>query len=144
MQNVGTVKALFFTSKESKETIRQTTLHIDPKGILGDKHYGGMPERSILISSLESYAITEKFGIQMPYGYLGENILMDYNPYHLPVGTHLHIGECTFEITQNCTLCNHLAAIDKRIPDLLKHDRGIFAKALTLGILREGDAITLD
>ena len=98
----------------------------------------------MLISSLESYEMAkEQLDVEMPYGYLGENILIDYNPYHLPAGNRLKIGSAVFEITQNCTLCNHLSKLDKRIPKLLRDDRGIFAKVIEAGDVNVGDDIYL-
>ncbi len=120
-------------------------LTLDKNGILNDKHYNKDPERSILISSLESYHMAkEKLGVQMPEGYLGENLLIDVNPYHLSHGTQLHIGTAILEITQNCTLCNHLSKLDKRIPKLLKNDRGIFAKVIQAGTIKVNDILYLE
>jgi len=144
MKKVGKVCALFTSDKETKAPCRQTLLTLDCQGIHDDKHYGGMIERTVLISSTESYTLVkEKIGISMPYGYLGENLLIDFNPYNLPLGTQLKIGDTLLEITQNCTLCNHLSTLDKRIPKLLKDDRGIFAKVVQPGHIRQKDTIFL-
>ena len=141
MKEVGQTFALF--SKKEKHQ-QHNTLYLDLQGIQGDKHYGKNSERSILITSLESYQLTSQvYNISMPYGYLGENILMSYNPYHLPAGSQLQIGKAVLEITQNCTLCNHLAVLDKRLPKLLKHDRGIFAKVIKEGEIKTKDTIFL-
>ena len=145
MQEVGTVHALFISQKGMDEPIARDLLQLDPKGIIEDKHYGSSPERTVLITSLDSYSMAkEVLGIEMPHGYLGENLLIDYNPYHLPLGTRLTIGTTELEITQNCTLCNHLSKLDKRIPKLLKDDRGIFAKVLKEGAIRIKDTIVLE
>jgi MOSC domain-containing protein YiiM len=111
---------------------------------MNDKFYNKNPNRSVLISSLDSYTITKKFNIDMPFGYLGENILLDYNPHKLKIGTHLKIGDVILEITQNCTICNHLAIIDKSIPELLKNDRGVFAKVIKGGDIKEEDDVCLE
>jgi MOSC domain-containing protein YiiM len=79
----------------------------------------------------------------MPFGSLGENILIDYNPYHLTAGDQLRIGEVLLEISQNCTMCDHLSKIDENLPTLLKDDRGIFAKVIKGGVIQPGDEITL-
>jgi MOSC domain-containing protein YiiM len=144
MQEVGNVQALFISRKTIPEPVERETIHADPKGILEDKHYGSTPERTVLIASLESYLMAQReLGTRMPYGYLGENLLIDYNPYHLPLGTKLQAGSVTLEITQNCTLCNHLAKLDKRIPKLLKNDRGIFAKVVKAGEIKVGDTVSI-
>ena len=77
----------------------------------------------------------------MPYGSLGENILMDYNPYHLQVGDQIKVGELTLEITQNCTLCKGLSKVDSKAPKLLKDHRGIFAKTVTDGTISIADTV---
>ncbi len=104
-------------------------LYLDADGVIGDKFHGVDIDRSILISTIDSYKMAEDMGINLEYGLLGENILMDYNPYGLPTGANIAIGdEVILEISQHCTLCKSLTKIDNRLPKLLKDDRGIFAK----------------
>jgi len=143
MQHVGKVLSLYISDKETSRSIKENSIEVDCQGILQDKHYNQDVERSILITSIQSYEIVNRYGIDIPYGTLGENLLIDFNPYHLPLGTKLQIGETLLEITQNCTLCKHLAIHDKRIPKLLKNDRGIFAKAIKGSHLSAGDGIYL-
>jgi len=144
MRDVGTVHALFISRRGKESPLKKSELQLDPRGIIDDKHYDTTPERAILVTSLESYDMAlRELGVEMPHGYLGENLLVDFNLYRLPVGTHLRIGSTVLEITQNCTLCNHLSALDKRIPKLLKDDRGIFAKVISGGSIKEGDSILL-
>lgn len=145
MQNnaIGTVVSLFISDKETKDVIQKETLKLDEKGIYKDRHYDKDISRSVLITSLESYAMVSNRGIHMEHGSLGENLLIDYNPYHLSVGEKLKIGTTILEISQPCTLCNHLASIDKCIPKLLKNDRGIFAKVIQAGNIKKGDTIFL-
>ncbi len=144
MRDVGTVHALFISQLGKESPLKKRELQLDPRGIIDDKHYDTTPERTVLVTSLESYDMAlRELGVEMPHGYLGENLLIDYNPYRLPVGTHLLIGSTVLEITQNCTLCNHLSALEKRIPQLLKDDRGIFAKVVSQGTIREGDTVSV-
>jgi MOSC domain-containing protein YiiM len=143
MQAIGKLLALYISDKETSNMVEKRYINAEINGIVHDKHYGQDIDRSVLITSLESYTLLETHGITIPYGVLGENLLIDYNPYHLPVGTHLKIGETILEITQNCTLCKHLAVHDKRIPKLLKHDRGIFAKVIQSGTIKKDDLLYL-
>ena len=140
---VGNVISLFLSHHQKKERIEKDYIVVNDKGILEDKFYDKDIERSILITSLDSYAITKKLNIDMPYGSLGENILIDYNPYQLTPGTKIHIGNTLLEISQYCTICNHLSSIDTRVPHLLKNDRGIFAKVLKKGDIKKGDKVEL-
>jgi MOSC domain-containing protein YiiM len=141
MTKVGNVSSLFYATANGSTLASELTL--DEKGIVKDKHYNKNIERSILIASLDSYALAKKHGIDIPYGALGENLLIDYNLYHLQAGSRLKIANVTLEISQHCTLCKSFTKIDVRLPKLLKDDRGIFAKVIESGSIKEGDDIYL-
>ena len=141
MTKVGNISSLFCSTLNGRTPA--TELLLDTKGIIKDKHYSKNIEGSVLITSLDSYALAKSHGIDVPSGALGENLLTDYNPYHLPAGSRLKIGIVTLEISQHCTLCKSLTKVDGKLPKLLKDDRGIFAKVLEPGTIREGDDIYL-
>lgn len=143
MKSIGKVLHLFVSNEQTKERLEKLSLNFDPKGILQDKFYNKDIQRSVLITSKDSYILTQKYNIDMPYGSLGENLLIDYNPYLLRKGSILQIGDIQLEISQNCTICEHLSIIDKRLPTLLEKDRGIFAKVIKEGQVRKEDKIYL-
>lgn len=140
---VGEVLSLFITTEESSVPVQKNSVFVDEKGIQQDKHYDKDIQRSVLITTIESYQLIEAHNISINSSALGENLLIDYNPYHLLAGSKLFIGTSILEISQPCTLCNHLSVIDKRVPKLLKNDRGIFAKVVKKGEIKEGDKIYL-
>ena len=142
-KSIGQVLELFISHKDNSKRIPQSVFEVDTNGIVGDKFYAKDRERSILLTTIESYQLALDNGIEMPYGALGENILIDYNPYALAIGTQLKLGEVVLEVTQNCTICNHLSEIDKRLPRLLKEDRGIFVKVITAGFIEKGNKVSL-
>ena len=141
MTKVGNVSSLYYSTVNGSATASEIAL--DEKGIDKDKHYNKNIDRSVLIASVESYTLAKNNDINAPYGALGENLLIDYNPYHLPSGSRLKIGDVTLEITQHCTLCKSLVKVDAKLPKLLKNDRGIFAKVIESGKIKEGDDIYL-
>ena len=141
MTKVGKVSSLFYSPPAGRTTV--DSFDLDNKGIISDKHYNKSIDRSVLITSLESYALAQNHGVNVPYGSLGENILIDYNPYDLKSGTKLKIGKVTLEISQPCTLCKSLTKIDSKLPKLLKDDRGIFAMVIESGSIKENDDIYL-
>ncbi len=141
--NVGKILEFFISKKGEKNRIKKDKLLLDEKGVIDDKFYNTDIQRSVLITSIHSYHLAKSNDINMEYGALGENLLIDYNPYHLAIGTQLQIGEVILEISQACTLCNHLSKIDKRVPKLLRNDRGIFAKVIKSGRINEEDNIHL-
>jgi len=141
MVKVGSIISLFYFTKNGCTSTNE--LELDVKGILLDKHYDTNIERSVLIASEDSYRLVKNHDIEIPYGTLGENILMDYNPYYLKTGDKLKIGDVTLEISQHCTLCKSFTKIDRKLPKLLKNDRGIFAKVTVGGNIKIGDEIFL-
>ncbi len=132
---VGNILELFISKKSTNKIL------LDKSGIIGDKFYGKDINRSVLISTMESYKIAQDKNINLEYGLLGENILMDYNPYHLDTGKQIQIGEVILEISQICTLCKSLTKIDNKLPKLLKDDRGIFAKVIKAGEIKNRDRV---
>ncbi|MBL0721531.1 MAG: MOSC domain-containing protein [Sulfurovum sp.] len=137
----GKVLNLFIATKgnSSKESLDE--IKVDKYGVVNDKFYAKDIQRSVLISTIESYELSLKSNIQLPRGSLGENILIDYNPYTLPVGSKIKIGESLLEITQNCTLCKSLTKVNTKLPKILKDDRGIFAKVIESGVIKIDDKV---
>ena len=138
----GNVKKLFISVKDKGRESKEH-LELDESGVIGDKFYAKNTQRAILLTSIDSYKIAEENGIEAEFSSLGENILMDINPYHLTIGDKVIIGEVILEITHNCTLCKSLAKVDAKLPEILKNDRGIFAKTLKSGIVNIGDKIII-
>ena len=141
MTKVGNIFSLFYATSNGRTSAKG--LLFDEKGIVEDKHYDKDIERSVLITSLDSYKLVKSHDIDVSYGALGENLLVDYNPYQLLAGDRLKIGNVTLEISQHCTLCKSFTKINTKLPKLLKDDRGIFAKVVESGNIKEGDAIYL-
>ncbi|MDQ7045191.1 MAG: MOSC domain-containing protein [Sulfurimonas sp.] len=140
-QEVGKIIELYYSSNNQK--INTDELALDTKGVIEDKYYNKDIQRSVLITSVQSYEMAQANGIEIIYGLLGENLLIDYNPYHLKAGQRLLIGDLVLEISQNCTMCKSLSKVDPQLPILLKNDRGIFAQVLTNGVIHKGDNIYL-
>lgn len=140
----GRVIALFHALKGRDGRFESDAIEIDEQGIVGDKYYGKNLNRTILLTSNDaSYGLAASQGIVMPFGSLGENIVIDINPYHLRAGAHIRIGDTIVTVTQNCTLCSSLGKVDEKLPELLKDDRGIFVKTLRGGKIRKGDSVYL-
>lgn len=139
----GEVLDLFISQKNQSQRTRKSKLKLTHDGVIDDKFYAKDIERSILLTSIGSYELALKNNVEIAYGILGENILIDYNPYSLSVGSQVTIGEVLLQVTQNCTICNHLSSIDKILPTLLKDDRGIFLKVVKSGLIEKGDKLYL-
>ncbi len=139
MTKVGNIYSLLYTTTDTKTLTKE--LFLDEKGVLKDKHYGKNIERSVLLTSLDSYDLVKNNGVNISYGDLGENILMDYNPYHLTVGIRLKIGTVILMVSQYGTFCKGLAKVHAKLPKLLRDGRGIFVRVVEPGSIKEGDAV---
>jgi MOSC domain-containing protein YiiM len=123
---------LFITQNDENKTRKSvSSIELDRLGIKEDKFYNKNIQRSVLLTSMDSYLMAKEQDITLEYGALGENILFDFNPYHLLEGDRISIGDSILEITQNCTLCKGLSSVNPKLPKLLKNDRGIFAKFIS-------------
>ncbi|QKF82108.1 MOSC domain-containing protein [Halarcobacter ebronensis] len=106
-------------------------------GIEHDKFAGKDVDKAVMIVGKYSYDYAKANGIELEYGSLGENILFDFNPHDFPIGTEFKIGETVLQITENCTICNHLAVFDDDLPILLKECRGLYCKIKVGGKISE-------
>ena len=86
-----------------------------------------------MIVGIDAYTIAKENDINIEFGSLGENILFDFNPHDYKVGTIFYINEVRLQITQNCTICNHLSIFGKELPFLVKHHRGLYCRVLNDG-----------
>ena len=141
----GKVIELFITKDDANKTRKNVqSVLVDNDGIIEDKFYAKNLQRSILLTSTDSYKLTQENDIDIKTGSLGENILIDINPYHLVMGDKVFIGDVELEITQNCTLCKGLSTVDSKLPKLLKNDRGIFAKVISgASAIKLGDKVRI-
>jgi len=141
----GKVIELFITHDDTEKTRESVqSVIVDEHGIQGDKFYAKDPMRSILLTATDSYAITQENNIELATGSLGENILIDINPYALKASDRLRIGNTELMITQNCTLCKGLSVINSKLPKLLKNDRGVFAQVTNgSSVIQIGDTVEI-
>ncbi len=104
-------------------------------GIENDKFAGDELSKAVMIIGLKSYTMAEEQDILLEYGSYGENVLFDFDPHLLNIGDQLQIGESIIEITEKCTLCNHLAVFGAKLPKLIKNHRGLYCKIIKSGII---------
>jgi MOSC domain-containing protein YiiM len=69
--------------------------------------------------------------------------LFDFNPHDYHIGTIFEIGEAQIQITENCTICNHLAVFDDDLPIIVQDCRGIYCKILKSGEIKKGSTVKI-
>jgi len=117
----------------------------DNFGVIDDK-FAGNPKkmhRSVMIIGTKAYDMANELGVDLPEVALGENILLDFDPHKLNIGSQLLMGNATLEITAACTLCSHLTQYHKDLPKLIVNHRGVYCKIIKSGIIRKNDSVTL-
>jgi len=140
---LGFAVNLFISQTEIDKRESKEKLIFELDGVRDDKFRGKDIQRSILLVSLISYKLAKQNGIEISYGELGENILVDFDPYSFEAGDKFEIGDVVIEITKLSSLCSSLPKIDSKLPKLLKDRRGIFAKVINNGSINQGDRISL-
>lgn len=140
MKSIGKVLKTFSATKESSGLPRPQVEFlnlIEGFGIENDKFAGKKLEQTVMIVGLKSYEIALQNGIKLEFGSLGENILLDFDPHELNVYDEILIGDSVIQITQICTVCNHLSVFGEELPLLLKNHRGLYCKIFKSGIISE-------
>ena len=140
MKDIGKVLKTFSATKESsglpRPSVEELNLIVD-FGIENDKFAGKKLDQTVMIVGIQSYEVARNNSITLEFGSLGENILLDFDPHIFEVGKQLSFGDSIIEITQICTVCNHLNIFDKKLPALLKSHRGLYCKIIKNGIIKE-------
>ena len=116
---------------------------IEGFGIENDKFAGKDENSSVMIVGDFSYNLAKEKGIALELGSLGENILFDFNPHNFDIGTQFKIGNTILEITQKCTICNHLSVFGKKLPLIVKDCRGLYCKIIKGGKINKNEEIQL-
>ena len=128
--------------------------HVSREGLSGDsvnhpKVHGG-PERAVCLFSLELIQALQVEGHPIFPGAVGENLTVSGLDWPtLEVGDVLDVGEARLQLTQRVEPCNTIAAFFadrafKRVkPDRAPDETRWYARVLTEGVVRPGDAIAV-
>lgn len=110
-------------------------------GIKNDKFAGKKLHRSVMLVGTIAYDIAQQNSMKLELGSLGENILLDFDPHTLALGTKLQIGNAIIQITEECTTCSHLSIHGKDLPQLLNGHRGVYATIIQSGTISNNDTV---
>ena len=115
---------------------------IEGHGIQGDRKAGKRENRAVLLIGQSTYDHLRDINRPLPYGGLGENMVLDFDPHLLEPGTQLKIGEVLLEISLYCTACKTLRdRYGEDFPQLLGKRRGMLARVLRGGKVHSGDTV---
>lgn len=143
--SLGKVVEIFSAKKEQSGLPRPRVENLNlikDYGIEFDKFALKDLDSTVMIVGVNSYELAKKNNISLEYGSLGENILLDFNPHDYKVGTRLIVEDAVLEVTQKCTICNHLSVFGKKLPLIIKDCRGLYCKIIKSGIIKKNMLVT--
>ena len=112
-------------------------------GIQDDKFAGNDENKAVMIVGKYAYDLAKEEGINLKEGSLGENILFDFNPHDYRIGDILKVGQTIIQITEACTICNHLSVFDDDLPLIVQNCRGLYCKVLEGGVIIKDSPVKL-
>jgi len=142
----GIVEEIFSATLGSSglpRPIVQSLELIEGYGIKDDKFANDDLSKTVMIIGQNSYDIAKENNIDLEYGSYGENILFDFDPHKLEIGTKLHVGDSIIEITERCTICDHLSVFGAKLPKLIKKHRGMYCTILKSGKITNNLSVTI-
>ena len=132
---------------EKKGTVKTPVTEIRLKlrhGIVGDAHAGDWHRQISLLAEESIDTMRALSPVPLDSGIFAENInTTGIDLKHLPVGTHLRIGETEVEVTQIGKECHSDCAIKQAVGRCVMPTEGIFAVVVREGVVRPGDEIEI-
>ena len=113
-------------------------------GIVGDAHAGDWHRQISLLAEESVDTMRASCPIPLDPGVFAENINTEgVDLKHLPVGTHLRIGETEVEVTQIGKECHHGCQIFQKMGECIMPREGVFTRVLHGGTISVGDTLTV-
>ena len=111
-------------------------------GIVGDAHAGDWHRQVSLLADESVDTMRAICPIPLDAGVFAENInTRGIDLKHLPVGTHLRVGETELEVTQIGKQCHNDCEIKRTAGKCVMPTEGIFAVVVKEGRVQAGDEI---
>ncbi len=146
MKDLGKVIATFSAKKGQSGLPRPKVDNLNliyGFGIENDKFAGTDENKAVMIVGKYAYDLAKEEGIKLELGSLGENILFDFNPHDFHIGDIFQVGQTVIQITEACTICNHLAVFDDDLPIIVQDCRGLYCRILEGGEIKENSSVKL-
>ena len=131
--------------KGTRKQIVDEALLIADHGIKGDAHAGSW-HRQVSFLAGESIEHARRQGMDVTFGDFAENIATSGIDWvSIPVGAQIKLGNAArVEVTQIGKECHKKCAIYYQAGDCIMPREGIFARVINGGLIRAGDALSVD
>lgn len=142
---MGTVRAVCVSERKGTPKRPQQQVQLAANyGVEGDAH-AGTGHRQVSLLAAEQIDAFRKRGAQIEYGAFGENVVVEgLDLGALRPGTRLRCGNARLEVTQIGKECHTACAIREAVGDCIMPREGVFARVLQGGMVRPGDAMTVE
>jgi hypothetical protein len=136
--NAGSVRALAWRPAAAVPPVPAASLRLlAGVGIRDDVHADPLSPRQLLLAGSAAY---EAFAL--PAHALRENLLIDFDTACLGSGTVLQVGDrVRLRMMFQCEACGQLDAVAPRLAQRIGNRRGVLARVLTGGVIRQGDLV---
>lgn len=141
---MGVLKKICISEKKgtAKESVKESTL-IENFGLEKDAHAGNW-HRQISILSYEIIENFKKSGVEIDNGAFGENLIISgIDTDALEIGDKIEIENTLLEITQIGKECHDRCRIYETVGDCIMPKKGLFARVLKGGNIKENDSVKL-
>lgn len=145
MRNRAAVVSVNISQRKGtpKKPVPQVQLKLR-HGIAGDAHAGDWHRQISLLAEESVDTMRALSPIPLTAGVFAENInTVGIDLKHLPVGTHLRIGETEVEVTQIGKECHSDCAVKRAVGKCVMPTEGIFAVVVKEGFVRPGDEVEI-
>lgn len=113
-------------------------------GVVGDRHAGRDPNRNVLLTTEAAYDFLKAAGLELPYGSLAENLVLQTDRESIAPGATLALGDgAVIEITHHAPRCRRLREVHPDLLRLLSEHRGVYARVVRSGTVCVGDAVAV-
>ena len=140
-------KVVSVNISERKGVIKHPVAEIELKlrhGIVGDAHAGDWHRQVSMLAEESIDTMRAVSPMELNAGVFAENInTVGIDLKHLPIGTHLQIGETEVEVAQIGKECHNDCAIKKAVGKCVMPTEGIFVVVVREGTVRAGDEIKI-
>ncbi|WP_036171387.1 MOSC domain-containing protein [Massilia sp. 9096] len=136
--NIGRIIALSIRPQGAAAPQRLDAVDaIAGSGLAHDGHADPSSPRQVLLADAGTYS-----QLELPEHTLRENLLLDVDTAQLRSGTVLHIGDdVLLRLMFQCEACGQLDRYRQGLARALGPRRGMLARVLKGGVIREGDAV---
>ncbi|MGB9593156.1 MAG: MOSC domain-containing protein [Anaerolineae bacterium] len=140
----GRIVAVCTSTKKgvAKKDVGQAEARVN-WGLVGDAHAADW-HRQVSLLAIESIEKMRALGLKVRPGSFAENLTTEgIDLLALPIGSRVRVGnDVILEITQHGKICHEKCAIYRAAGDCVMPREGIFARVITGGMIRTGDAVT--